>query len=184
MNNYKNNPLNHKNYFSYLYSNAKHTSLGQSAKNIYKFLKKYILVGRIYRYARLLFIWIQTGAYFLLISTALIILIPVIVLSVLVFILYTLHMHKKYNKVFADLISNNTVCIIFKNSESEVQNACPDASIHIFVIRDPFTGLTDCVNIINSTTYIISMSYFYSLKKHVLEKTHARIDYLYNEEDL
>lgn len=184
MNNYKSNPLNHKNYFSYLYSNAKHTPLVQSVKNIYKFLSKYILVGRIYRYARLLFIWIQTGAYFLLISTALIILIPIIVVSVLLFLLYTLHKHRKYNKVFTDLISNNKVCIIFKNNESEIQNACPDTSIHIFVIKDPFTGLTDCVNIIDSKTYMISMSYFYSLKKHVLERVSAKINYLNNEEDL
>lgn len=179
--NTKNNPLKYKNYFSYLYANAKKTTIAHKIKNVYSFLKKYILVGRIFRYLRIFFLWIQTGAYFLIFSTALLILIPLIVISVLGFLLYTIAIHKKYNNYFSKLFINKSLCISFKENENTITEKCSKADIIIFVITDPFTNLTDCVKVIDSNTFYISMSYFYSMKKHILDKNKTNVVYSQDE---
>ncbi len=179
--NTKTNPLKYKNYFSYLYANAKKTSIAHKIKDIYSFLKKYILVGRIFRYLRIFFIWIQTGAYFLIFSTALFILIPIVAISVLGFFLYVLTAHKKYNMYFLKLLKNRSVCISFKENENNLLENCSNADIFIFVITDPFTQLTECVRKIDSNTFYISMSYFYSMKKHILDKNKTNVVYSQDE---
>lgn len=176
MNN-KNNPLKYKNYFSYLYANAKKTTIAHKIKNIYSFLKKYILVGRIFKYFQIFFVWVQTGAYFLIFSTALFILIPLIAISVLGFFIYTVAVHRKFNKFFSKLTKNKSVCIYFKENENIITDKCSKADIIIYVITDPFTQLTECVKTIDSNTFYISMSYFYSMKKHILDKNKTNIVY-------
>ena len=180
--NVKNNPLKYKNYFSYLYAGAKKTTVVHKVKSIYSFIRKYILVGRIFRYLRIFFIWIQTGAYFLIFSTALFILIPLIAISILGFFLYTISMHKKYNNYFSKIINNKTVCISFKQNENLISEKCSNADIVLYVITDPFTQLTECVRKIDSSTFYISMSYFYSMKKHILDKNQTKV--VYNQDEV
>ncbi len=179
--NTKTNPLKYKNYLSYLYANAKKTTLAHKIKSIYSFLKKYILVGRIFRYLRIFFVWIQTGAYFLIFSTALFILIPLLSISVLVFFLYSSALHKKYNKYFLRLTKNKNVCISFSENENTIPEKCSSEDIYIYVITNPFTQLTECVRKINSNTFYISMSYFYSMKKHILDKNKTNVVYSQDE---
>ncbi len=179
--NTKNNPLKYKNYFSYLYANAKKTTIAHKIKSIYNFLRKYILVGRIFRFLRIFFIWIQTGAYFLIFSTALFIFIPLIVISVLGFLLYTADVHKKYNKYFSKLTKNKSVCISFKENENTITDKCLKSDIVIYVITDPFTQLTECVKSVAPNTFYISMSYFYSMKKHILDKNKVNVVYAQDE---
>ncbi len=181
MNRTTNDPLKYKNYIAYLYANAKNTTAVHKIKSVYKFLRKYILVGKIFRYIRIIFIWIQTGAYFLLISTAIFILLPLVLVSVLGFCIYTMVMHKKNNKYFSSLIKKNKVCIIFKENENEITDICATSDIHIFVITSPFTQLTECVKMIDKQTFCISMSYFYSLKKHILDKNKSNVIYNHKE---
>lgn len=180
----KTTPLKYNSYLSYLYANARKISLGHKLKAIYSFLKKYILVGRIFQYIRFFFIWIQTGAYFLIFSTALLILIPIIAISVLGFYLYTISIHNKYNKLFSKIIKSKKVCICFKENEYTATENCSNADIFIFVITNPFTQFTDCVKKINSTTFYISLSYFYSMKKHILDKNKTNVVYNQNGVDV
>lgn len=175
------NPLKHKNYFSYLYANAKKTTIAHKIKGVYNFLKKYILVGRIFRYLRIFFVWIQTGAYFLIFSTALFVLIPLIVISVLGFSLYTAYVHRKYNKLFQKITNNKSICISFCENENSPFEKCLNADIFIFVITSPFTQLTECVREVNSNTFYISLSYFYSMKKHILDKNKSNVIYVQDE---
>ena len=177
-----NNPLKFKNYISYLYANAKKTTAAHKIKSVYNFLKKYILVGRIFKYLRIFFIWIQTGAYFFIFSTALFILIPLIAISLLGFFIYTLAMHKRYNNYFSKLIKNKSVCISFKQNENLISEKCSNADIVLYVITDPFTQLTECVRKIDSCTFYISMIYFYSIKKHILDKNKTKV--VYNQDEV
>ena len=172
-----NNPLKYKNYFSYLFSNAKHTSLAQRIRHVYSFLRKYILAGRIFRYIRIIFFWLQTGTYFLLVSTVLLFLIPVILLSVLSFCVYRNIMHKRYNSYFLKVLKNHSVCIIFNETEKDITNRCNNCFIKFYVVTNPFTPFKNCVKMIDRDTFLISMSYFFSLRKHVLEKTKTEVFY-------
>ena len=175
-------PQNYKNYLSYLYANAKHTSFAQRIKQIYLFFNKYILAGRILRYIRILVLWIQTGTYFVLFSTALLFVLPFFILSFLCFCICRYFMHKKYNSYFRKVLKNQSVCIIFNKKEEYINEYCNGCSLKIFVLTNPFTPFKSCVKQIGKTNYLISMSYFFSLKNNVLNKTNTKV--IYEKEDV
>ena len=166
----KNDPLKYKNYISYLYYSAANTTLAHKIKGIYKFLHKYILAGRIFRYTRIIFTWVSAGTYFLVILSSLVIIIPLIISSLLIFVIYTSYMHSKHNKFFKRLLVGNSVCIIFKETEDNVGNDCGDCEFKIYVIKNPFTKFSTCAEKLQDKVFIISMSYFYSLKRKILDK--------------
>ena len=172
-----NNPLYFKNYFSYLYHGAKNTTVGTKIKNIYKFFKKYILVGRIFRIAKAVFLWVKAGTYLLLVSSALVVLVPLTTVSAISFASYTLREHKRCNKGFTRLLQTNDFRMLFSDKESLPIEKTNFNGISIVVITDPFTGLSTCAKKYDNKHYFISTCYFYSLRKHVLKKHPEKIFY-------
>lgn len=174
------NPLNHNSYFSYLKEQAKYTPIAQRISGIYKFLKKYILVGRIFRYARIIYLWIQTGAFFILYATSVIFILPIILIASLTFLIYSFYSHRKNNKYFLKIIKNNIFYIIFLEDEEELNKkyGITENGIAIYVIKNPFSQLTTAVKKQRKNVYLISMSYFYCLKKHILEKHNDNVRYM------
>ena len=173
-------PLNHNSYFSYLKEQAKFTPIAQRISGIYKFLKKYILVGRIFRYARIVYLWIRTGAFFILYATSVIFILPIILIAFLAFLIYYFYSHKKYNNYFSKIIKSKILYIIFIEDEDELdqQYNITENVIVIYVIKNPFSRLTTAVKKQRENIYLISMSYFYCLKKHILRKHNDNVKYM------
>lgn len=175
--NIKQDPQNYKNYFSYLYANARNTTFAQRIRHVYLFINKYILAGRIFRYLKLILFWLQTGTYFVVFSTALVFILPILLMTFLFFCVYRNIMHKKYDSYFRTVLKNQSVCIIFNKSEKYINENHSNFSSTIYVITNPFTPLKSCVKKIGKNTFIISMSYFFSLKNNVLCKCNPNVIY-------
>lgn len=173
------NPLKYKSYIAYLRVYGKKTPFISKLYDIFKFLRKYLLVGRIFRYAKIVFLWLETGTFFLLYATVFIILLPLIILILLGLFLYTLNVHRKYNKIFSLKIKHTKFNVIFFDDEKNINpldypsNNC----IKIFVIKSPFTQLHSAVKRYDKDSYIISLYYFYSLKRKVLDKYPNNVTY-------
>ena len=174
------NPLKHRSYISYLRFYGKNTPFISKIYFIFKFFQKYILVGRIFRYARIIFLWLETGTFFLLYATAFIVLLPIIIFILLGLFLYTLETHRKYNKIFSSKIKNTRFRIRFTEDEKniDIQKYHSEAVINITVIKSPFTQLHSAVKRYANNTYIISLYYFYSLKRTVLDKNADNVEYI------
>ncbi|MBE6717976.1 MAG: hypothetical protein E7574_01800 [Ruminococcaceae bacterium] len=179
------NPLNYKSYFAYLKEQTKNTSIGMRVSGVYKFLKKYIFVGRLFRYARTAFLWIQTGTFFIVYATAVIFILPVIIVAILSFCFYTFSIHHRCNKYFSKMIKNNYFYIFFLEDEGhiDVSSNKQDDGIVLYVVKNPFSQLTTAVKRYDKDKYFISMNYFYCLKKQVLDKNKSQVNY-YDKGDL
>ena len=174
------NPLRYKSYIAYLKVYGKNTPFISKIYYIFKFFRKYILVGRIFRYAKIIFLWLETGTFFLLYATVFIILLPLIILILLVLFLYTLNVHRKANRFFLEKIQYTKFNVIFLDDEKNIK-PCDYTShncIKIFVIQSPFTQLHSAVKRYDDDSYIISLYYFYSLKRKVLDKHSKNVTYL------
>lgn len=174
------NPLKYKSYIAYVKHYGKHTPFFAKIYYIFKFFKKYILVGRIFRYAKIIFLWLETGTFFLLYATAFIILLPLIILLIWGLFLYTLTVHRKFNKLFTNKIQYTKFDIYFLDDEENIdqQDYLNQNNMKIFVIKSPFTQLHSAVKKAADNTYIISLYYFYSLKRKVLDKHPNNVTYL------
>ena len=169
-------PLKFKNYFSYLYSNLTHTPLGQSIKNIYLFFRRYVLVGRIFRITRLLFIYTQTCAYILFLSTFLLILMPVLFCVLLVFILNNISLYRKYNKFFSAHFRNQSIVVTFSDNAAAV--AGNDSAVKINVSDKVFFKNLKCAIKTKDKNYDVTLPYFYSLKRNVLNTHTEKVTYI------
>ena len=93
--------------------------------------------------------------------------------------LYTLSIHKKYNKTFETKIQNTEFDIYFTDDEKNIDlNIINNSkSLKIIVIKSPFTNLHSAVKKHKDDSYIISLYYFYSLKRKVLDKHPSKVNY-------
>lgn len=173
------NPLKYKSYISYLRVYGKQTPFISKLYDIFKFLRKYILVGRIFRYAKIIFLWLETGTFFLLYATIIVILLPLFILILLGLFLFTLNVHRKANRFFLKKIQTTEFDIIFLDDEKNIK-PCDYNSyncIKLYVIKSPFTQLHSAVKQYDNNSYIISLFYFYSLKRKVLDKHSKNVNY-------
>ena len=165
--------LDHKTYLSYLSSYISRFPISTRFKEIYIFLKKYFLIGRILRYARYIFILLQTGANFLLFTSVCIFLFPILILLLLISFIYTFTKFQIYNHKFCILIKKYDFKIFLdsKTKANDTLNSfSTDKTIIIIVEDNPFVFTPLFVKRFSKNIYLISACYFYSLKKHVLSK--------------
>ena len=183
--NYRNipHPLMYKNFFGYISAHIKHISITTGIREIYMFLKKYLFLGRIIRIIRFVFIWLQTSAYFIFFSLFFFTLIPVFILALSILYLFSVCRHKKHNRYFHSLIDNNCFVINFISSYEEyIHDERNQNNLYIYVLKRPLGMLPYAVKKIDSNNYFISLSYFYCLKKHILDKNKEKTIYLRKDE--
>lgn len=172
-------PLRFKNYFSYLYTSLKYTPIGQTAKSIYRFFGRYILVGRIFKIARAVFIYAETCAYILFLSTLFLILVPVLICILLVFILKNILLYRRCNKYFSRIIGNQNVIVFFSCDNNTVQH--DDTAVTLNVSSRAFFKSLGCAKRKNTKAFTITLPYFYSLKRRVLNKKGVDVTYVKGE---
>ena len=175
-------PLKHKTYFSYLKAKTKTQGLYKNVKNIYTFFQKYILVGRIIRFIRLFILWLEAGAYFLLVVSFSVVVLPLLLIIIVSFHLHSAFIHRKMNKSFLKMIDRFNFVVIFIASPDKADKQCDNSNICIYVLTNPYAKLTASSKRITENVFMINTNYFYSLKKHVLDKNKSKVIYV-NLED-
>ncbi len=179
-------PLKHKNFYSYFVSRLKETPAGMRIQKTAKHFKKYILITKFLRYTWNILMFIQTSAFYIIYATILIVLIPVILMILAVLFLFSLFRYKKYNKFFEKKFLSSTCRVYFWNGNdvslkyliSNIKAHPKENEITIIAYSGSFGHPLLAVNEETESVYHISMGYFYSLKKHVLDKNHENIIYI------
>ncbi len=179
-------PLNYKNLFSFLKAKFKATQAGKRFGAVSRHLKKYLIITRILRYIRKIVIFVETSAFFIIYATVFIILIPLILFLLLITYIFSLCRYAKYNKIFAEKIIGSKFTVYFWNGDEEILKeyistleSQPQGNEIILIAHSGSIG-TPLLAVKEKSKYIyhISMGYFYSLKKHVLDKNKGKTTYI------
>ncbi len=179
------NPLEYRSVFAYFKAKFKITPAGKRFDAISHHLKKYLIITRILRYIRKIVLFIETSAFFIIYATVFIILIPLILLTLLIAYIFSLCRYAKYNKIFAEKIIDSNFTVYFWNGDENIMNEYISSSesqlqeneIILIAHSDSIGTPLLAVKEENEYIYHISMGYFYSLKKHVLDKNCNKITY-------
>ena len=137
------------------------------------------------RYIRKIVIFVETSAFFIIYATIFIILIPLILLTLLIAYIFSLCRYAKYNKIFAEKIIDSNFTVYFWNGDENIMNEYISSSesqlqeneIILIAHSDSIGTPLLAVKEENEYIYHISMGYFYSLKKHVLDKNCNKVTY-------
>lgn len=175
---YYRDPLQYKGYLQYLTSHLNYLSVKLGIRGIYIFLKKYLFLGKIIKFVRFIFIWVQTSTYLIFFSAFFLFLIPLFILVFLILFLFSVCRHKRSNRLFAHLIKDHNFLIYFSDipqnmaKESDGKN-----TVFITVVKNPVAMLPYAIKKHDGDHYIISLSYFYDLKKHILDTNTEKVKY-------
>lgn len=179
-------PLDYKNFFSYLKARFDSAPAGKRITETFKHFKKYFFISKILRYIRIVFIWIQTGAYLIVSATFLIILIPIIIILILMFFLQAVMRYGLLNRKFRSLLKGKNVYVCFDNDDEAESKDIKEKAINeadlggfVFIVSETAFSLPfSSVKKLSENMYTVSMDYFYSLKKYVFEKNCVTVTYL------
>lgn len=175
---YYRDPLQYKGYLQYLASHLNYLSVKLGIRGIYLFLKKYLFLGKIIKIVRFIFIWVQTSTYLIFFSAFFLFLIPIFILVFLILFLFSVCRHKKLNRMFARLITDHNISVSFsdttKSNEEEYQR---ENTVFITVVKNPIALLPHAIKKQDKNNYLVSLSYFYDLKKHILDTNSEKVKY-------
>ena len=184
-------PLKYKNFFSFFQAKIKATPVGMRLLAISKPFRKYIRITRILRHIRKIVIFVETSAFFIIYATIFIILIPLILLVLLLIYLFSLCRYAKYTRIFARKIVDSNFTVYFWDGNEEMlkdfiaflkaQHQVNE--IVLIAYSDSLCTPLLAVKEENEYIYHISMGYFYSLKKNVLDKNDGKINYITQTND-
>lgn len=159
-----------KSYPDYLKKSFKATPFGEKFTKASKYLRKSFAVTRVLRFIfRMIWIvlsYIQTGAFFLISFSVLVVLLPALVIFLLALVLTYLFKFRKANEFFTELLKGKKTSVFFVTDETD---GIPESD-------------GDCVIVVHShrlfvkkreseRVWHIGMPYFFSLKKKVFPYT-------------
>ncbi len=178
-------PLEYRSIFAYFKAKFKITPAGKRFDAVTRHFKKYLIITRVLRYIRKIVVFIETSAFFIIYATIFIILIPLILLLMLIAYIFSLCRYAKYNKIFTEKIIDSKFTVYFWNGDEEILKEYISSSesplqeneiiliAHSGSIGTPLLAVKEK----SENIYHISMGYFYSLKKHVLDKNPNKVTY-------
>ncbi len=178
--------LNHKSFFSYLVNHLSKLPFITRFKEIYMFLRKYIFIGRILKITKSIIIFLQAGTFFILFASVMLVIIPPVFVVLLVIFFIRHNKYRIYNKEFGKLIKHYKFSIVFiDDDEFSVKTfpVCSKESVTLFVSENPAFIVPKTIKKIDTRCFLISTGYFFSLKKHIIDKNESKIIYV-NEEQL
>ena len=152
-----------RSYPDYLIKSFKATQFGGVFAKIASFFRKSLLITRILRAIWLFLSYIQTGAFFLIAFSFLIVLLPALLIFALFVSAVNFFRFGKQNKFFKKLLEDKE-CEVYFVTDDHVMPENGNETIRIVV--HPFRFFkTDRKG---KTDYHIGMPYFFSLKRNVL----------------
>lgn len=159
-----------KSYPDYLKKSFKATPFGEKFTKASKYLRRSFAVTRallfVFRMIWLVLSYIQTGAFFLISFSVLIVLLPALVIFLLILILTSFFKFRKANEFFAELLNGKRVSVFFVNDETtDIPESDGDCVIVVHSHR-LFVRKRESNRVCH-----IGMPYFFSLKKKVLPKS-------------
>lgn len=177
--------LNHNSFFSYLVNHLSKLPLVTRFKEIYLFLRKYILVGRLLKITKSIVIFLQAGTFFILYASVILVFIPPVVMLLLVVFFVRYNKYRIYNRKFAELIKSFDFYVVFiDDDELSVcdEQLCSKDRITLFVSENPTFLLPKIIKRINTNCFFICTSYYYYLNKHIINKNKSKVYFISEEE--
>ena len=152
-----------KNYFDYLKKSFKATPFGSRFTKIAGFFRKSLLVTRVLRAIWLALSYIQTGAFFIISFSFLLILLPALLLFAAIVFLFNIFKYKKTNAFFKEQLKDKECVVYFVNEDTVLPEKRED-EIRITVHTSRFFVLKKR----EKDDYHIGIRYYFSLRKNVL----------------
>ncbi len=182
------NPTQFKSFFSYLKARFKNTPVGMRYQAFMKHMKKYFVIAKVFKWIRRIITFVQASAFVIIYATFIIILIPILLCFILFYLVYSLFRFKKYNKLFSSMLKTKELSVHFlgKHDDEFIDNDTvldlpPNETVHLIAYNSSIISPLSAVKSLGNNTYRISMSYYYSLKRRVLDKadeeTKSKINY-------
>lgn len=173
------NLLKYKSFSSYLIKHLSKLPFIIRFKEIYLFLRKYIFIGRIVKIIGNAVIIIQASAVFILYASIALFIIPALIIVFLLLYFFKLKQYNNINKMFLRKLKSKKIKITFIDDEEPFtsNDKISNDTLSVYVSEDPFFYLPKTIKKIDSNSYLISASYFYSFKKHIIDKNEHKIYY-------
>ena len=186
-----------KSYISYLYAHLSHTSFFNIYRRIVRFVRRYSLITTTLKIASVIFLTFETAALFVISSSALFVLIALTLISSQIVGLFTVfirHEHLRHCKAF---LTGKNVTVFFppksaferSNFFKGYVNECASKGNEAVIIVSPFifngigpSGTKKRFGICRydeKNILIVRRSYYFLLKKHVIDKVCASVVEIY-----
>jgi len=178
--------LKYTTYFSYVYACLKNTSLWGDCKRAVKYIRRYLLVSRLIRYTAIIISIIETSAVLILIFSALIIILPIILVSVLSVIVICFIQYKKHEKEIENSLLSSKLYIFFHNEVLPdelcfLSGFADELSKQgtVFIVLSAFSSARFLTLLKKNDIFIIKLHYFYYLKFTQFKKISDKITYIF-----
>ena len=178
--------LKHNSFYSYLKKHLSKLPLVSRFKEIYVFLRKYLIIGRILRITKSIILFLQASTVLIIFATVILIVLPLVVMVLLVIFFTRLRQYKFYNKQFGKLIKKFKFCVVFIDDDEFSANSpslCSEEYVTLFVSENPMFLIPKIIKRLDKNCFFLCTGYFYSLKKHIINKHQSQVFYIF-EEDL
>lgn len=159
----------HNGYFSYLIAYISSMPLSLRIKEIYLYFRKYFLLGRIFRILIIVYNFIKTGAYFFILASVSFTLLPICAVLIVISNIYKKIKEASLNKYFYKLAKQNKIRLFFFDDPNELSSSFK-YDIIIAVNKNPTSFVPYLARRIDKGFYIVSLRYYYSLKKHIINR--------------
>ena len=178
MKHYKNTKLDvnkHSGYFSFLFAYIASKPFSARIKEIYRYFRKYFLLGRIFRIFIIAYNFIKAGAYFFIIASVFVVLLPLFLILIVISASFTKNKEIKLNRYFCKLSKNRKISLYFFDTPNDL-DLISGYDILIAVNKNPTSFVPFLARRIDNNFYIISLRYYYSLKKHIINKRGCNVE--------
>ena len=169
---------NYTGYFKYKYNLLKSTDVWTTTERIFTYSRRSLLAARILRYTALSVALIETSAVFLLFTSALAIMIPVILLCTILVFISVMIVGKNQNNRLIPIISDKKIIFIF-NSEGytkrkdgylagTVKELAGDGRYFIFLISSSIKhGIFLTARSVCENAMILRETYYFKLMREI-----------------
>lgn len=187
-----------RNYISFMFANLKHTSLFNIYKRFVNVIRRYSFFTISFKIISVLFLMVETATLFVLSTSAFVVSIILTVITSQILMLFTLFVRKKSLKNDLEHLKDKSVTVFFppKNRAFDIDSYLAGSAISeagkkdsAVVIVSPFSFKTVGINASKHPYFVsrhdgdnillVRRYYYFSLKKHILDKYSSQIVEIY-----
>ncbi|NLK39222.1 MAG: hypothetical protein GX303_03090 [Clostridiales bacterium] len=186
-----------QNYFSYLFSQIKRTTLWTRTDRIIKYSRFYLFLSRTFKTFMTITLWLQTSAAFLIIATGAVTVIPIIAILSAIALITTWIYRRRSNRRLVREIGNREVTVFIVTNEKNfnegtyfrklVAHTSQDGERIVFVVSPYFwslrglggRGIFACARRESDNVWLLRNYYYFFFKRTILSRLSDRTTYVY-----
>ena len=188
MSKYKYNNAN--NIFSYSYNRARSTGLWNTLKRISRHVRRYLFISRLIKIMTFIIALIETSATLVIAATAVVIAVPIAVLSIAVTAILSLIKFKKHDPAIKrDIDSADKIVFIearkgyFRNKTAYLHRMARcfrDEGYTVFIVSHSYrVDRFLSARMPEERIWVIHLNYYYNIKRKLLKNKEDKLTYIY-----